>query len=112
MNFALTTDERDDVTVVTVSGELDIATSAELVEALDRADGGRVLAVDLTPTEFLDSTGVRTLANAARERPDGFVVICPSSNIAVSRVFELTGFDAALTVHESLADLDSSPTER
>lgn len=109
MDFDLTTDERSDATVVGVFGELDLATAPRLAEALEEVGEG-LLAVDLTGTTFLDSTGVRTIANVARERHGSLVLVCPPSNSAVTRVLDLTGFGDALTVHESLADLDDAAT--
>jgi anti-sigma B factor antagonist len=108
MTFDLTTIEHPTATVVAVTGELDIATAPQLVDVLavarvDRPD--RQLIVDLTATTFVDSTGMRTLANAARDGDGGhFSLVCPSENLAVHRLIELTGFDQVLVLHERLSD--------
>jgi anti-sigma B factor antagonist len=104
--FELTTTRRASATVVAVAGELDIATApllADRLAAVRAADPAGAIMVDLSGTEFVDSTGVRTLAHASRERA-GFALVCPSDNLAVTRVLELTGFNEVLTVHDSLAD--------
>lgn len=110
MDFQLTIGERSGLTIITVVGELDIATAGELAEAL----GGEHAAppvVDLTDTTFLDSTGVRTLANGARRHPE-LTLICPASNTVVHRVLDLTGFGQVLAVHGSLDELEADRADR
>jgi anti-sigma B factor antagonist len=66
------------VDVVTVSGEVDIATAPAVARAMAAA-GGRLL-VDLTAVSFLDSSGLATLIAANREMDgDGrrFALACP-----------------------------------
>lgn len=108
MMFDLTTIEHPTATVVTVTGELDLATAPQLTETLDAARSDRPerrLVIDLTATTFIDSTGMRTLANAARDGDGGHLsLVCPSGNLAVHRLIELTGFDQVLALHERLAD--------
>jgi anti-anti-sigma factor len=61
---------RDGWTVVTVAGELDFATCAELTARLDEIIGGQQparLAVDLSGLEFSDSSGLRCLVIARRQ---------------------------------------------
>lgn len=105
MDFQLTTGQRPGLTVITVVGELDIATAGELADVLEREHPAPPV-VDLTDTTFLDSTGVRTLANGAHLHPE-LALICPASNTVVQRVLDLTGFDQVLTVHGSLDELEA-----
>src|SRR5690349_3258333 len=52
--------------VVTVAGEIDIATAARLRERLSElAAGGRPLVADLDQVRFIDSAGLAALAGAA-----------------------------------------------
>jgi anti-sigma B factor antagonist len=84
----------DALTVVTVSGELDLASSPALQEELERlsaAGGGRVI-IDLRGIEFMDSTGLSALVRAQGQleqagRPLGIV---PGTQ-QVQRLLELTG---------------------
>jgi anti-sigma B factor antagonist len=85
--------------VVRVAGELDVDTSGELRDELQKALAGRRYAVlvDLQDTTFIDAVGLGTLLRAAwRARGAGGVMatICPDPN--VRRVFELS--DAATSV--------------
>ena len=52
--------------VVTVAGEIDIATAARLRERLfELAAGGRPLVADLDQVRFIDSAGLAALVGAA-----------------------------------------------
>ena len=95
--------------VVTVVGELDIATAPELVMALDRAaeSGCSQVVVDLLGTSFIDSTGLTTLFRAHKKlegngHPSLSIVVGPS-NFEVRRVIDLMGFDEVFEIHESRA---------
>ena len=57
--------------VVTVAGEIDIATVARLRERLSAlAAGGLPLVADLDQVSFIDATGLGALAGAARRAAD------------------------------------------
>lgn len=107
MQFAVERAAVDGRPVLLVTGELDVATSPVLeasVEALLRERPAAGLVVDLTPTTFLDSTGCRQLARAARSaRAAGVTaaVVCPRSNTAVRRVLDFLDLDALVPVVES-----------
>jgi anti-anti-sigma factor len=106
--FEVAIEKLDDVTVVTVRGELDQATLPELSPHLDEAtesDGGHVL-IDLSGCEFIDSSGLAALVGA-NERVDAaddrrFAICCPENQ--VSRLIELTGIDRAIRVLGSRDD--------
>jgi anti-sigma B factor antagonist len=86
-----------DRAVVSVSGELDIATAPQLAAVLALAMGARPaeLWIDFTPTTFIDSTGLNTVC-AAHDRFDGaLTVICPPH---VRRVFEIAGLTQFLAL--------------
>ena len=65
--------------VITILGELDIATSPKVRELLSEAarDGDRPLVIDLTGCEFVDSTGLATLLHGAKPAQNG------ESNVAL-----------------------------
>lgn len=108
----ISVNERDEVgaTVLTVSGELDVAASPQLSEKLNEAirvkHGDMV--VDLRRVSFVDSTGLAVLLNALRRltraRRRMAVVIGEG---AVKRAFEVTRlhwtFDVFGDVDDALA---------
>ena len=56
------------VAIVTVAGEIDIATAPRLRERLfELAAGGRPLVADLDRVSFIDSAGLSALVGAALE---------------------------------------------
>ena len=92
-------------TVVSLFGELDVATSPELREQLIGLVGeGRVrLVLDLDGVDFLDSTGLGTVVGALkRVRTHGgdLRLVCTQGRI--TRLFEITGLDKAVPLHPTL----------
>jgi anti-sigma B factor antagonist len=88
-------------TVVSVFGEVDVATAPELKERLTGlVNDGRVkLVLDLSGVDFLDSTGLGMIVSAlkrARTHNGDLRIVCTESRI--TRLFEITGLDKALTV--------------
>ena len=62
MSFSTSVERRDGAAILTMQGDLDIATEAQALAELSRAmDGCQALVVDLRELAFLDSTGVRVL---------------------------------------------------
>jgi anti-anti-sigma factor len=80
-------------TVVTVIGELDVATVPELEQALADAEGQ--VTVDLSATTFADPAALRVLLAA---RADGVQLRVRSRRDGqVARLFALTGTETLLT---------------
>jgi anti-anti-sigma factor len=80
-------------TVVTVAGELDVATAPELERALADAEGQ--VTVDLSATTFADPAALRVLLAA---RADGVQLRVRSRRDGqVARLFALTGTETLLT---------------
>jgi anti-anti-sigma factor len=78
--------------VVHVRGEIDIATSPELQDVLERTIDASDLPViaDLSAVEFMDASGLHVLIAAVRRAGGGrFAVAAPSP--AVRRLLEITG---------------------
>jgi anti-sigma B factor antagonist len=91
--------DRQNVTL-SVSGELDMRTSAELSERLAKrlADGAESVMLDLHALAFMDSCGLRLLIELYdRSRQDGWrlTLICPEHE-AAALVLRATGADRAL----------------
>ncbi len=101
-----TTDEGEDVRVVEVVGEHDIATAPGIREVLDAALGeGRRVVVDLTPATFIDSTVLGVVLGArdqAAEAGLGFGVLLGSGSAqAVQRIADVTGLRALVPLHDA-----------
>jgi anti-anti-sigma factor len=89
--------------VLDVRGELDLLTAPRLAEAVDSALAAKppLLALDLTGTTFIDSSGARQVARAARAggRAGTVVqVVCPPDNHAVRLVLDLLDLAALVPV--------------
>lgn len=83
---------------VAVSGELDVASAPQLVDALSEAAGGRVAVIlDLSELTFMDASGLHAIltARARLAEADGRFVLFKGCR-QVQRIFELTGVDSAL----------------
>jgi len=92
-----------EIPVLLVTGELDLLTAPRLAEEVDRALAARpsLLALDLSGTTFLDSSGARQIARSARVagRSGAVVqVVCPPENHPVRLVFELLSMDSLVAV--------------
>lgn len=80
--------------VVIVSGEIDLATIADLDVAVDelRAVNWPEIVLDLRQVEFIDSTGLAWLARTSRAaRAMGWTLSLVDGSPAVRRLLELTG---------------------
>lgn len=92
--------------VLVVSGELDVATSDTLREALGGAiaSGAAEVWVDLTHVRLVDSAGLRVLLGAQTRlhgRSKSLAVICPPG--PVLRALEASGLDQSLAIHPDRA---------
>ena len=88
--------------VITVSGEIHVSTAPEFSRRLNAAiaRGKTGLVLDLTPTEFIDSTGLSVLLNGLRRvtRQRGrMALVC--TNPTVLRLFEITRLDTTFDIH-------------
>ena len=96
-----------DAYVVSVSGELDIATAGRFAEEFERTadrDARRVI-VDLIGLTFIDSVALGVLTEEARRlRSAGGTCIVVSQDPRILRVFEITGLDRIFQIERSLAE--------
>ena len=89
--------------VVTLSGEADVTTVAELSEALTAqlAVGARHLTVDLSGLRFADSAVIRELVMADRRLKDrGGGLELANPRPAVARALSLLGVDQVIEVRD------------
>ncbi len=92
-------------TVVTIYGELDVATSPQLRERLIELvnDGRARLVLALDGIDFLDSTGLGTIVSVlkrARTHGGDLRLVCTETRI--TRLFEITGLDKAVPLLPTL----------
>ena len=94
--------------VITVSGEVDLASSPQLDDAIISAldSGAKAVAIDLTDVSFMDSSGlgviVRGLKRCREAEIDLDLVI---TNERVLKVFGITGLDQVIPIHSSISDI-------
>jgi anti-anti-sigma factor len=94
---------RHGVWVLSLRGEHDLSTEPSLSEELGRvsAVGGPVV-IDLTDADFIDSSILRVLANAAVEQSAGLqvAVVIPPGGDAM-RILRITGIAALLRPYDT-----------
>ena len=105
MELGLVVRDQDAWTVLTVSGEIDIATAPSLRERLHSllAEGKRQIVVDLDDVGFLDSTALGVLVGVLKRArsEDGEVrIVCTQPR--VRKVFEITRLDSAFDLFDSV----------
>jgi anti-sigma B factor antagonist len=106
MDFAVTREDHPAGTVLSVDGDLDIATVTVLRAHVDRVleDTPERLLVDLSSTSFVDSTGCSELAKAAKRGAAAGVpveLVVPPANWRVRRVVDFMQFGELLRVHDA-----------
>jgi anti-sigma B factor antagonist len=94
--------------VVDVTGDLDMASAPALRQLVLQllSTGARLIAIDLTSADFMDSTGLGLLVAAlkrVRTHDGELVVICPEPRLR--RIFELTELVAVFGLRDSAAEL-------
>jgi anti-sigma B factor antagonist len=92
--------------VLTLAGEADLTTMAELTEALTAqlAGGARHLTVDLSRLRFADSAVIRALVLADRtlkKRGGGVALAHPQP--VVARALSLLGVDQAIEIRDGMS---------
>ena len=101
--------------VVSVAGEIDIATAARLREGLaGLAAAGRPLVADLDQVRFIDSAGLAALVGAAnRAAAHGGSLHLVCARPRTRQLFRLTGLDRRLPPARTLEEaLDAAMAAR
>jgi anti-sigma B factor antagonist len=88
--------------VIALTGEVDLYTCPEFKQELLRVidDGAMLVAIDLTGTTFVDSTGLGVLLRGVerlRKKGGLLTVICVDPNI--TKIFEVTGLDRVFSIY-------------
>lgn len=106
------------VTVIAVSGEIDVYTAPKLREKLMGLveAGSYQLVVDMEGVEFLDSTGLGVLVGGLKRvrAQDGWIdLVCTQSRIL--RIFKITGLNKVFSIFDSVSEAvaahESEPDE-
>jgi anti-anti-sigma factor len=106
----------DGVHTFEVVGELDLNTAPDLERllssAMDESEDAQIV-IDLSPCEFIDSTGIALIVRAWQRidrecgEGGGRLVIC-CSNDQVQRLLKITGVGTSISMHP---DRDSALSE-
>jgi anti-sigma B factor antagonist len=99
--FGFSISDDTDPPVLTVRGEVDLASAPKLAAAMtELMDRGHThVAVDLGAVEFIDSSGLGVLVGSLRRlRDDGGDLVLRAASPPVTRILELTGLDGLLPV--------------
>lgn len=100
-HFRVEVRNADATTVISVSGELDLASSPALEEELERVaqSDAQLVVVDLRGLEFMDSTGLSVLVRAhQRAEENGRRLGLINGSQQVQRLLTLTGVADRLTL--------------
>ena len=98
-------------TVVSASGEIDIASAPVLEAAIDASigNGTRQLIVDLQNVSFLDSTALHLLVTVLKRLgPGSLGVVARRSN--VRKIFALSGLDTLIPIFDTVDDAIDAKT--
>jgi len=101
-------EERGDVVIARVTGELDIAGATGTGETIQEAvpTSARALVVDFSQLDFIDSSGIAMLFGLARRlgnRRQELRVVARDGT-PVLRVLQIVEFDRAAPVHQTLGE--------
>lgn len=105
LDVAAGTGDADNIAVVKVVGEVDVAS----VESLDSelkavaAAGSHHIIVDLSAVDFIDSTGLGVIVKALKEARDnqGWLRVVAQSD-RVTKIFSITGLDSEVGLSQSI----------
>jgi stage II sporulation protein AA (anti-sigma F factor antagonist) len=109
--FEIQEEVRDEVRVISIAGDLDIANTDPVREVLEAAAADREhpLVVDLTACDFIDSAGLSTLLAATRPRAkDADLAIAAAAETETRRMLDLTGISLTLPTFDTVDEATSA----
>jgi anti-sigma B factor antagonist len=98
-------DDHPPLTIVAVTGDIDVATAPSLRSLLvDLISQGKInLLVNLAGVDFLDSTALGVLVSTVkRVRNDGGDLALVCANPHILKVLEITGLTTVFLIHDTL----------
>lgn len=98
--------DHDGVSVVSVSGEIDLVTAPALEQAIGAvvAEGPTALVIDLSAVEFLGSVGLKILAATYEKLGKSAEFGVVARGPATRRPIHLTGLDKTFPLYPTLDD--------
>ena len=103
--FSITVTSDGDRATVVLRGELDLSGTDRVNEVLEQAEQPptKLLVLDLSQLDFIDSTGLEIILRAARRAHDnGGRLIVSRPSRYVKRLLEMTAIDQSLDVVEDV----------
>jgi anti-sigma B factor antagonist len=101
VKFGVESEVDGPVTILAVSGEVDIQTSPGLRSGIEKALApDRHLIIDLTQVHFMDSTGLGVLVgglNRARQVGASLALVCTLTRVL--KLFEMTGLRDTFAIY-------------
>lgn len=93
MAFALSSETRNGIAVITLTGELDASVAQQLRDAVEQAAQAQAkrLVLDVTDLEYMASAGLRALVFAKQKMASVDIYIVGAHD-AVLETIEMTGF--------------------
>ena len=86
-------------TILTVTGEVDVATAPQLDEQLAVAATAPKIVLDLTAVTFLDSSGLGVIIKGLKRVSElGGSLVLVVTNPSILKVFSITGLDKVLMI--------------
>jgi len=106
VDLSLETRHTDDVTIVSVGGEIDVYTAPKLRDKVTElvGEGHYNLVIDMENVEFLDSTGLGVLVGGlkkVRSHDGSMEIVCNQDRLL--KIFRITGLAKVFTIHDSEA---------
>jgi anti-sigma B factor antagonist len=98
-------EDRGDVTVLAITGDLDVATGPQLRDRLIQVmdEDRHRLVLDLTAVPFLDSLGLGVIVGVVhRLRPHDGALALACARPPVTRALKISGLTSVLSVHETV----------
>ncbi|MQY17311.1 STAS domain-containing protein [Nocardia macrotermitis] len=94
----------DEATVLTVAGEVDLATAPALENAIEATLGSKppVVIIDLTQVSFLASAGMAALVGAHKRAGETTRIMVVADGPATGRQLKVTGLDKVFAMHTTL----------
>jgi anti-sigma B factor antagonist len=105
LTFEIAEKRVDGVSVVTVTGEIDVATAPDLKECLvaQASDGVSAIVVDLSGVSFIDSTALGVLVGAFRRQEEaGGTLKLVVTEPRILKVLEITALTSVFPVFASV----------
>lgn len=104
VDLSLQTRQSGEVTVLAVTGEIDVYTAPKLRDRVAQlvSEGHHHLLVDMEGVDFLDSTGLGVLVGGlkkVRSQDGSMEIVCTQDRLL--KIFRITGLAKVFTIHDS-----------